>query len=132
MELKDWLNSINFNKQNLIEDDNTLIKDYPPYIINRCLSAHYDAILFANEMNINHHLDKDMQYHFYLYGLRKRKRYSPWLKKSKVEYLDYIKSYYGYSNEKAMEALKILNKEQLKFIKNTFEIGGKQNDKSNN
>jgi len=131
MELKDWLNSINVNKQNLIEGDKSIIKDYPPYIVNKCLSAHYDAILFANEMNISHYLDKDLQYHFYLHGLRKRKRYSPWLKKSKIEYVDYVKTYYGFSNEKAVEALKILNKEQLNFIKNTFEIGGKH-DKSNN
>ena len=28
MELKDWLNSINFNKENLIEEDPSTIKDY--------------------------------------------------------------------------------------------------------
>ena len=51
MELKDWLNSINFTKENLIEDDPEAIKSYPPYIVNRCLSGHLDTILFANEMN---------------------------------------------------------------------------------
>jgi hypothetical protein len=125
MELKDWLNSINFTKENLIEQDPTLKKDYAPYIINRCLSGHIDCVLFANEMNIHHQLDKDMQYSFYLNSLRKRKRFSPWLRKDKVTDLECVKSYYGYSNEKASQALKILSKEQINFIKQKLEIGGK-------
>jgi hypothetical protein len=124
MELKDWLNSINFTKKNLIEEDPNCIKEYAPYIINKCFSGQIDSILFANEMNINHHLDKDMQYSFYLNSLRKRKRFSPWLRKDKVQDLEYVKRYYGYSNEKALQALKILNKKQLNFIKQRFEIGG--------
>ena len=76
MELKDWLNSINFTKENLSEDTSS----YPPYIINRCLSGHLDCVMFANEMNKHHFLDKDMQYSFYLNTLRKRKRFSPWLR----------------------------------------------------
>ena len=123
-ELKDWLNSINFNKDNLIEEDPTEIKDYPPYIINRCLSGHLDCIMFANEMNKYSFLDKDMQYSFYLNTLRKRKRFSPWLRKDKVTDLEIIKQYYGYSNEKASNALKILTPEQIKFIKKRLETGG--------
>ena len=120
MELKDWLNSINFTKEDLSEN----IKEYSPYIINRCLSGHIDCILFANEMNMHHQLDKDMQYSFYLNSLRKRKRFSPWLRKDKVTDLECVKSYYGYSNEKASQALKILTKEQLIFIKQRLDIGG--------
>ena len=124
MELKDWLNSINFTKKNLMEDDPTVKKDYAPYIINRCLSGHIDCVLFANEMNIHHQLDKDMQYSFYLNSLRKRKRFSPWIRKDKVTDLECVKQYYGYSNEKASQALKILTKEQLTFIKQRLDIGG--------
>ena len=124
MELKDWLNSINFNKENLIEEDPSTIKDYAPYIMNRCLSGNIDSILFANEMNKYSFLDKDMQYSFYLNTLRKRKRFSPWLRKEKVTDLEIIKQYYGYSNEKASNALKILTPEQIKFIKQRLEIGG--------
>jgi hypothetical protein len=120
LELKDWLNSINYNKEDLSED----IKSYPPYIVNRCLSGHIDCIMFANEMNLNHQLDKDMQYQFYLNSLRKRKRFSPWLKKDKVQDLDIVKQYYGYSNEKASQALRILSKQQLEFIKQRLDIGG--------
>ena len=123
MELKDWLNSINFNKDNLIEDPTT-IKDYPPYIINRCLSGHLDCIMFANEMNKYSFLDKDMQYSFYLNTLRKKKRFSPWLRKDKVTDLEIIKQYYGYSNEKASNALKILTPEQINYIKQRLDTGG--------
>jgi hypothetical protein len=119
-ELKDWLNSVNFTKEDLSED----IKSYPPYIINRCLSGHIDCIMYANEMNMHHQLDKDMQYSFYLNTLRKRKRFSPWLRKDKVTDLECVKQYYGYSNEKALQALKILTKEQLTFIKKRLDIGG--------
>jgi len=125
-ELKDWLNSINFNKNNLIEEDPDLIKDYPPYIVNRCLSGYLDCIMFANEMNKYSFLDKDMQYSFYLNTLRKKKRFSPWLRKDKVTDLQSVKQYYGYSNEKASQALKILSKEQLDYIKQRLEIGGRQ------
>ena len=64
-ELKDWLNSVNFTKENLIEEDPSVIKDYPPYIVNRCLSGHLDTVMFANEMNKFPNLDKDLQYSFY-------------------------------------------------------------------
>ena len=123
-ELKDWLNSINFNKNNLIEEDPSTIKDYAPYIINRCLSGNLDCIMFVNEMNRYPNLDKDMQYNFYLNTLRKKKRFSPWLRKEKVTDLQSVKQYYGYSNEKASQALKILSKQQLEFIKQRLETGG--------
>ena len=117
MELKDWLNSINFNKNNLIEEDPDVIKEYTPYVINRCLSGNLDCIMFVNEMNRYPNLDKDMQYSFYLNTLRKKKRFSPWLRKDKVTDLQCVKQYYGYSNEKASQALKILSKQQLDYIK---------------
>ena len=120
MELKDWLNSINNNKDDLSED----IKTYPPYIINRCLSGHLDCVMFANEMNMYAHLDKDMQYSFYLNSLRKRKRFSPWIKKEKIEDIDSVKQYYGYSNEKAKAALRLLSESELNYIKSKLDIGG--------
>ena len=123
-ELKDWLNSINFNKENLIEEDPESISSYPPYIVNRCLSGTLDSVLFANEMNLNAHLDKDMQYSFLLYTLRKRKRFSPWLKKEQVDDLDLVKKHYGYSNEKAKVAVSLLTKTQIENIRNKHDMGG--------
>ena len=123
-ELKDWLNSINFTKDNLVEEDPNVIKDYPPYIINRCLSGHLDSIMFANEMNKYPNLDKDLQYSFYLNTLRKNKSLSPWRRKDKVTDLEIVKQYYGYSNEKASQALRILTPDQINFIKQRLDTGG--------
>jgi len=122
IELKDWLNSINHTKVNLLEENPDA--KYPAYIINRCMSGHLDTVLFANEMNMNHHLPLDMQYSFFLNSVRKRKRFSPWLRKDEIKDLDLVKRYYGYSNEKAKQALRILTNEQLNFIKSKLETGG--------
>jgi len=123
-ELKDWLNSVNFTKEDLTVDDPDSAKDYTPYIVNRCLSGHLDTVLYANEMNLHPNLDKDMQYQFFLNSLRKRKRFSPWLRKEKVENLNIVKQYYGYSNEKATQALRLLTNDQLTFIKKRLDTGG--------
>tara|TARA_B100000925_G_scaffold201952_1_gene153125 strand:- start:506 stop:895 length:390 start_codon:yes stop_codon:yes gene_type:complete len=126
-ELKDYLNSINFTKENLMsEEDPTWEKKYPPFIVNKCLSGFIDTIMFANEMNVNHQLASRLQYDFLINTVRKRKRFSPWLKKDKINDLDAVKSYYGYSNEKAQQALKILTKEQISFIKDKLDVGGKR------
>jgi hypothetical protein len=126
IELKDWMNSINFTKENLLKLNADEVKNYPSYIINKCLSGHIDSILYANEMNMNHYLDKDMQYAFYINILRKRKRFSSWIKKDKIDKLEYVKKYYGYSTEKALQALKILSNDQINFIKQKLEKGGKK------
>jgi|TARA_B100001079_G_C16349537_1_gene487498 hypothetical protein len=123
MELKDWLNSINFTKENLFEDEPEA--KYPAFVVNKCLSGSLDSVLFSNEMNKFHFLDKRMQYDFYLNSLRKKKRFAPWLKKGKVEDLEAVKKYYGYSEEKAQQAMTILSKEQIKYIKQKLNTGGR-------
>ena len=123
-ELKDWLNSINQTKKNLIDEDESLEKNYSPYIINRCLSGHLDCVLFVNEMNQYHFLPKKIQYDFLLNSLRTKKRFAPWLRKDTIKDLDNVKRYYGYSDEKAKQALRILSKKQLNFIQSKFETGG--------
>jgi len=107
-----------------MNDDPSSEKDYAPYIINRCLSGHIDCVMYANEMNKYNFLPKRLQYDFFINIVRTKKRYSPWLNKEKIKDLDYVKRYYGYNNEKALQALSILSKEQLTFIKLKFETGG--------
>ena len=126
MELKEWLNSINITKSNLIDEEPDLEKQYPSYIVNRCMSGHIDAILLANEMNKRPNLPKKLQYDFFLNSIRKRKRYSPWLRKEQIENLELVKQYYGYSNEKAKQVLNILTREQLSFIRDRLETGGRK------
>jgi hypothetical protein len=120
----DMVNSVSDSKKNLLEEDVENIKIYEPYLVNKSLSYHNDALMYANEMNKNFFIDKDMQYNFYINILRKRKRFSSWIKKEKVDDLECIKSYYNYSNEKALQALKILSEVQINFIKKQLDIGG--------
>jgi hypothetical protein len=124
-ELKDYLNSINFNKKDLMKsEDKQWIKKYPAFIINKVLSGFQDTIMLVNEVNRNHFLDKDMQYSFLLNSIRSKKRFSPFLRASKLKDIDLVKEYYGYSNEKAKTVLDILTKDQLKLIKEKLYKGG--------
>ena len=124
-ELKDYLNSINFNKKDLMRsEDKQWIKKYPAFIINKILSGFQDTIMLVNEVNRNHFLDKDMQYSFLLNSIRSKKRFSPFLRASKLKDIDLVKEYYGYSNEKAKTVLDILTKDQLKLIKEKLYKGG--------
>ena len=123
MELKDWLNSIYFSKKNLLEEiDNP--NQYPAFIVNRMLSGNIDTALFASELNERFTMDKDMQYKFLLYAVPKRKRFSNYLKKNSLEDLELVKSYYGYNTEKALDALRLLSKEQLNYIREELNTGG--------
>ena len=90
------------------------------------MSGHMDTILLANEMNINSHLDPKLQYDFFINIVRPKKRFAPWLRKDKLNSLELVKEYYGYSDEKARVALKILTDEQLNYIANRMDRGGKR------
>ena len=125
--LKDYLNSINYTKENRMDSDDPLWeKNYPPYIVNKCMSHHLDTVMYANEMNMYPALDKKLQYDFFINTVRSRKRFSPWDKKQKMNDLEVVKQYYGYSNEKARQALNILTPDQLNVIKNKLNKGGKK------
>ena len=123
-ELRDYLYSINQSKKNLMDVDVDAAKGYPPFIINKCLSSFTDSILYANEMNVHNHLDKKMQYDFYINSLKPRKRFSPWLRKDELENLELVKQYYGYNHSKAVAALRILTNSDLEQIKKLLDTGG--------
>ena len=124
-ELKEYLNAINFTKKNLMDSDDLLWqKKYPAFIVNKILSGFQDCIMLINEMNRNHFVDKDMQFQFLLNSIRSKKRYSPFLRSSKLKDLDVVKEYYGYNNEKAKVSLDILTKDEVKLIKEKLFKGG--------
>lgn len=121
----DFVNAINQTKQDLFEDP-LAHKDYKPFLVNRGLSYFYDTIEYANMMNIRPDIHKDWQFYFLLNSISKKKRYSPWSKKDKDgEAILLVKEYFGYSSEKAKEALNILTEKQLKQIEQKLEKGGK-------
>ena len=123
-KLSAWLYSINQSKKNMMDEDPSLENSYPTWIINKCLASFTDTVLFANEMNMNWHISKRMQYDFFINSLRPRKRFSPWSKKESVDYLEDIKEYYGYSYTKALEAVRILPKSDLEKIRKLLHKGG--------
>ena len=121
---KEVVPSILQTKKNVFANDLDY-KDYNAWVINRALSFHKDCVLYANEMNLNPRLDKDMQYQFYLNTIRSMKRkFQPWQKSLADKDLEAVKRYFGYSNEKAKEALRILNDEQIAEIRTKTEKGG--------
>jgi hypothetical protein len=125
-ELKDYLNAINQSKEPLLDsEDEQWTKKYPPYIVNKCLAPFPDTIQLVNEMNQLPHLDKKLQFDFLINSLRPRKRFTPWMKAKKLDNLEYVKEYYGYSNDKAKTALEILNDEQISAIKKKLNKGGR-------
>ena len=126
-ELKEYLNAINHTKKNVMDSEDTMwVKKYPAFIVNKVLSGFSDTIMLVNEMNRNHFLDKDMQFQFLLNSIRSKKRYSPFLRASKIKDIECVKEYYGYNNEKAKTALDILTKKELKLIKEKLYKGGKK------
>jgi len=122
---KDYLPAINHTKKNLMNSDDPMWeKKYPAFMVNKVLSGFSDTIMLCNEMNRNHFLDRDMQFQFLLNSIRSKKRFTPFLRASKIKDIECVKEYYGYSNEKAKTALDILTKEQLKLIKDSLYKGG--------
>ena len=128
-QLKDYLYSINQSKKNILDDDADAEKKYPAYVVNRCLSSFMDTVLLSNEMNKNSHLPKRLQYDFLINSVKPRKRFSPWARKDTIDYLEVIKEYYGYNDDKALQALRILTKDQLDKIAHLLRKGGNERRK---
>jgi len=120
----DFVKEILQGKKQLIVDDLSE-KEYNPFIINRSLSYHKDCVLYANEMNRRHFLDKKLQNDFLLNTVRSQKRpFAKWVKAEKSDDLECIKQTYGFSDSKAREALRLLSKDQIQQLKEQTDTGG--------
>jgi NACalpha-BTF3-like transcription factor len=121
----DFINAINTSKENLFRDPQAN-KDYNAWIVNKGLSYFPDTVLYANEMNFHRSIPKEWQFQFLLNSIPKKKRFSKWSKKdTRTETLSLVMEYFGYSEEKAKQALSILNSDQLTMIKEKLYKGGK-------
>ena len=119
----EYLNAINNTKQDIMADDISE-KQYNPFMVNRGLSYFYDTVLLSNEMNKRAHLDNRLQFDFFINTIRQKKRFSKWIKAKEEDNIKVVKEYYGYSNEKARQALTILNDEQIEQLKAKVYKGG--------
>jgi hypothetical protein len=124
LKLKDFLGSINHDKKALLDKDEVDPRLYKPFVVNRCLSYFPDTIFHANEMNCVPWLDNKSQFDFYRLGVRKKKRFSPWLKKETEDNVELIKTVYGYTEQKAREVLNILRPEDLVKLQKSLDTGG--------
>lgn len=123
MDLSDFFNSINKTKKNIITDEKSE-RFYVPYVINKSMSYHKDAIFHSNMMNKNHCIDRKMQYDYYLYSLPKASRYAKWQKPEEVS-LEAIMALYGLSRAKAIQASQLLSEIQKQAIAEAMNPGGK-------
>ena len=119
----DFINAINYSKDDLIVDDWSE-KQYIPYIVNKGLSYGSDTVIPANEMNSRPHLERKLQFQFLINTIRPKKRFNKWIKAEKIEAIELVKQYYGYSTEKARQVLPLLSKIQLDYLKQKLEKGG--------
>lgn len=123
----DYVNAININKQDLMtgtENDELAEAAYVPFLTNRSLSNFPDTILYANEMNMHHHLDNKLQFHYLINSIRPKKRFSKWAKRQDSESFAIVKEYFKYNNTKTEQALAILSPDQIKIIKKRLNTGG--------
>jgi hypothetical protein len=121
----EYLNSINDTKKDIMVDD-LAENAYIPFTINRSLSYFQDTSVIANEMNRFAHIDKKLQYHFLINIIRKRKRFSKWLKPEIENDIEVVKEYYGYSNDKARQVLALLSSVQINELKEKVNKGGRR------
>lgn len=120
----DFVNQIMQGKKQLITDEQTE-KEYVPFLTNRSLSYHSDCIMYANEMNRRHFLDKKLQNDFLLNTVRSKKRpFAKWVKTEKREDIECIKLAYGLSDTKALDAKRLLSDEQIQKLKEQTDTGG--------
>lgn len=123
----DFINAISDTKINLFDDDPQAEKDYNAFMVNRGLSYFPDTLIYANEMNRLHSIPKKLQFDFLINSIRKKKRFSKWNKKDPEEKnISLLKEYYGFSNEKAKQALIILTEDQLIKIEQKLYKGGRK------
>ena len=120
----DFAKTINETKENLMDSDEFAEKEYNSFLVNKIFGQFPDTVLISNEMNKYSFLDDRMKYEFLLAQVRKKKRWSKWVKKEKFDKIEIIKEYFGYSNTKAKDVADIITGKQFEQIKASMETGG--------
>ena len=120
----EYVKAINTSKKDIMVDD-LAEKEYPAFLVNRSLSYFQDTILYANEMNIHHSIDSRLQFDFFINIIKKKNRFSKWLKPTEIDNIEIIKEYYGYSNEKAKSVLALFGKNEIDALRQRIYKGGR-------
>jgi hypothetical protein len=75
-------------------------------------------------MNSRPHLDKKLQNSFLINIIRAKKRFNKWIKPEKIEAIEVVKEYYGYSTEKARQVLPLLDASKIDVMRTRLIKGG--------
>ncbi len=122
-----FVDAVSFTKQDLIaesENPEQTEREYNAFMVNRALSYHADAIYYANEMNFYRDLDSALMAAFFINTLRKRKRFSKWAKPEFDADLSVVMEYHNYGRVKALEAIRVLSRDQIEDMRSMLERGG--------
>ena len=115
----DYVRSINEKKE--VEH----LRDYNPFLANMALSHSLDTIMLCNEMNRLPNMPPEAQYEFLYGSVRRGKRYGKWHKPVTQPHLEAVMEYFGYSKQKALEALQVLTQENIRDILKALDHGGR-------
>ena len=124
MNLFDILNSISFNKRNLLNNSD-FEKEYNVFMINRYLSMNPETLNYAGIMDqLSQYIPKKLQFIFLKNIIPKEKRFFRYIKKETkidIKKINLIKEYFQCNEERAIEYLNILDKKEISTIKNIYK-----------
>ena len=122
----DFTSSIMKKNVNLMtgsENDELAERAYVPFVVNRVFALDVATVLYANEMNMFHHLPNKLQYEYLLNSVRKGGKWHKWIKAEDDETIDTIRQFFKCSVSRARQAMQILSAEQITIIKKRLEKG---------
>jgi hypothetical protein len=116
----DFVNSINSKSSNLLDENPNNENHYDSFLTNRSFSYFPDSVLYANEMNSRHFLDKKLQYDYLYHGVGKKKRFSRWASKNTSGEIEFLVRLYECSKSKAGEILAVLGEETVQKLRKEY------------
>lgn len=131
----DYVNAINKGEDIITFADDPLDAEaaYIPHLTNRAFSYHIDAVLHANEMNLRFDLDSKLQYLYYLYTLRPKRRYGmKWVKPTPQKNVKALQAVFACNDERAKTVLSLLSNDQIKQIQSMVSMMSDNNNEPTN
>jgi hypothetical protein len=113
-----YVESITYTKQYLmVNEEEEKFYQKARFMIHRALSQSFDVLPILNLVNQHYDMPVKMEYNILMSEIPARMRRGKWAKKSpKSLYMDTIREYYGYTEQKAEEVMKLLSVEDMMMI----------------
>lgn len=115
----DWVKAIGEDKRSLYEEGRV---DYNPFMVNRAFSYYPDTVFYAQDMNLRHHLDNDIQHSYLMGTIRRRRRFSKWAKPPPADpALEAISRLFDCGLARAKSIARLLNEDDLEELRSSVE-----------